>query len=116
MFNNLFSFFNKKLINFKKIPKKIILLDYFKTFNKELIIKLQIKYNVKIIDFFNTLKTNYNEKVDLIIICNNIFYIKIDYPIILAESELFYSNKSFSENVFINSLIVYEKCEKRNGK
>ncbi|KAF7692996.1 hypothetical protein CDIK_2316 [Cucumispora dikerogammari] len=109
-------FFNNKKISYTKLPKKVILIDPHETASQQIIDHLRIKFNLEIINYFKTPNYDYNENVDLIILCNKTFFIKINDPIILTEAELFHSKKIFSENVFESALLAINDCEKRYGK
>lgn len=114
-------FSQRKRKFFIKRPRKIILLDFYGSNNQKNIEKLIYEYKIDIFDYFKNKdesfykEEEFREEVDLVIVCNTEFFIKIDEPLLLEKAEIFHSKKKFSEAVLLNSLKAYERSEQRNG-
>lgn len=87
---------------FQKIPRRILILcpnlEYYPTISSE------IDFHPRDIQY------------DLVVVVNKVFRLSIDYPLSIAEAEIWFERGSaLTKRIFMNALDHYSNCEIRNG-
>lgn len=108
--NLLFSRSKIDLRHLKKLPKTILVVDTFFTVTEEQKKRTRMIMAGVEVDFEEQ-RTHYS----LVIFCGLVLRFGLGNPLSLAEGEIWFTRRAFSDRVLADALRYYSDCEIRNG-